>query len=40
MIVNSILSKDQLQMLCNVAIEAAQQAGQWIETFDRDNFWK
>jgi len=36
-IVNSILSKDQLQMLCNVAIEAAQQAGQWIETFDRDN---
>ncbi|MFT6099942.1 MAG: 3'(2'), 5'-bisphosphate nucleotidase/myo-inositol-1(or 4)-monophosphatase [Arenicella sp.] len=31
------LSKVQLQTLCNTAIQAAQEAGQWIEKFDRHN---
>ena len=31
------LSKVQLQMLCNTAIQAAQESGQWIEKFDRHN---
>jgi 3'(2'), 5'-bisphosphate nucleotidase/myo-inositol-1(or 4)-monophosphatase len=31
------LSKEQLQTLCNTAIQAAQEAGQWIEKFDRHN---
>lgn len=34
---NSTLSTEQLQMLCKTAIQAAQEAGQWIETFDRNN---
>ncbi len=34
---SSTLSKDQLQTLCNTAIQAAQEAGQWIEKFDRNN---
>ena len=29
------LSSKQLQALCNIAIQAAQEAGQWIEQFDR-----
>ena len=29
------LSIEQLQTLCNTAIQAAQEAGQWIEKFDR-----
>ncbi|MBL4674242.1 MAG: inositol monophosphatase family protein, partial [Arenicella sp.] len=31
------LSIVQLQTLCNTAIQAAQEAGQWIEKFDRHN---
>lgn len=31
------LSNEQLKMLCETAIQAAQEAGQWIERFDRDN---
>lgn len=34
---NLTLSPEQLQILCNTAIQAAQEAGQWIETFDRKN---
>ena len=34
---NKTLSTEQLQMLCNAAIQAAQEAGQWIEQFDRRN---
>jgi 3'(2'), 5'-bisphosphate nucleotidase/myo-inositol-1(or 4)-monophosphatase len=34
---NSTLSTEQLQMLCKIAIQAAQEAGQWIEKFDRNN---
>ncbi len=34
---SSALSKEQLQILCNTAIQAAQEAGQWIEKFDRHN---
>lgn len=33
----SQLSKEQLQMLCHTAIQAAKEAGQWIEKFDRHN---
>ena len=31
------LSSGQLQVLCNTAIQAAQESGQWIEAFDRRN---
>ena len=31
------LSKEQLKTLCNAAIQAAQEAGRWIEKFDRNN---
>lgn len=31
------LSIEQLNMLCNTAIKAAQEAGQWIEQVDRQN---
>lgn len=31
------LSKEQLQTLCSAAMQAAQEAGQWIEKFDRKN---
>lgn len=31
------LSETQLLMLCDTAIHAAQEAGQWIESIDRDN---
>lgn len=34
---NSTLSREQLQRLCHTAIEAAKEAGQWIEQFDRHN---
>ena len=34
---NRVLSKDQLQSLCDVAIQAAKAAGQWIESVDREN---
>ena len=34
---NPVLSSKQLQMLCNSAIQAAQAAGQSIESFDRNN---
>ena len=34
---NSPLSLEQLQILCNTAIQAAQEAGQWIEKFDHHN---
>lgn len=37
---NQILSRVQMQMLCNNAIKAAQEAGQWIEQFDRHNLQK
>ncbi|RBP49940.1 3'(2'),5'-bisphosphate nucleotidase CysQ family protein [Arenicella xantha] len=33
---NSSLSPKQLQTLCGVAIQAAQEAGEWIEKVDRD----
>jgi len=33
---NSALSTEQLQGLCDAAIQAAQEAGRWIEGFDRD----
>lgn len=36
-VMNARLSLEQLQMLCNTAIQAAQEAGQWIEKFDRRN---
>jgi len=32
---NSTFSLEQLQTLCKIAIQAAQEAGQWIEEFDR-----
>lgn len=32
---SSTLSLEQLQTLCNTAIQAAQEAGQWIEKYDR-----
>ncbi len=32
---NSTLSNEQLRILCNTAIKAAQEAGLWIEEFDR-----
>ncbi len=32
-----MLSSEQLQLLCNAAIQAAREAGQWIEDFDRNN---
>ena len=31
------LSTEQLKTLCDMAIQAAQEAGQWIEEFDRHN---
>ena len=31
------LSSEQLKMLCDTAIQAAQEAGQWIEGFDRNH---
>ena len=31
------LSTEQLKTLCDMAIQAAQEAGQWIEKFDRHN---
>ena len=34
---NMALSSEQLQILCNTAIEAAKEAGQWIEKQDSDN---
>ncbi len=34
---NSKLSIGQLQILCSTAIQAAQEAGRWIEEFDRLN---
>lgn len=34
---NAKLSLEQLQKLCNIAIQAAQEAGQWVEKFDRHN---
>lgn len=34
---SSKLSTQQLQALCDKAIQAAQEAGQWIEKFDRNN---
>jgi 3'(2'), 5'-bisphosphate nucleotidase/myo-inositol-1(or 4)-monophosphatase len=37
---SSTLSKAQLEILCNTAIQAAQEAGQWIEKFDRHNLQK
>jgi len=32
-----MLSLEQLKTLCNTAIKAAQDAGQWVEEFDRHN---
>lgn len=32
-----MLTKEQLQALCNTAIQAAQEAGQWIAKFDHRN---
>ena len=34
---NQTFSKEQLQMLCETAIQAAQEAGEYIEQFDRRN---
>ena len=34
---SQILSTEQLQTLCDKALQAAQDAGQWIEKFDRQN---
>ena len=34
---NQPLSPEQLNMLCDIAIQAAQEAGQWIEEFDRNH---
>ncbi len=32
---SQLLSSEQLHTLCNIAIQAAQEAGQWVERFDR-----
>jgi 3'(2'), 5'-bisphosphate nucleotidase/myo-inositol-1(or 4)-monophosphatase len=32
---NTTLSNEQLQTLCDIAIHAVKEAGQWIETYDR-----